>query len=111
MFGLPLDTERAFGEHDHMSRTRVRGSRAILLALVGAVLLGGPVARALAPTAMQPVTRRIYVVKPGDSLWSIATRVAAGRDPRLVVDAIGHRNHVVDGSIVPGQTLVIPAAA
>lgn len=29
-----------------------------------------------------------YVVQPGDTLWSIAQRVAPGDDPRAVVDAI-----------------------
>jgi len=49
------------------------------------------------------------VVRPGDTLWSIARRVAPGQDPRGVVDAIADANGVEAGSLVPGQTLVLPA--
>jgi len=49
------------------------------------------------------------VVRPGDTLWLIARRVAPGQDPRGVVDAIVGANGVEAGSLVPGQTLVLPA--
>jgi nucleoid-associated protein YgaU len=111
MFGSTLDTERVFGQDECVNRTRVRGTRMLVAAVVGAALLAGPVARALAPAATAPVARRVYIVKPGDSLWSIAVRVADGRDPRIVVDAIGDRNHVEGAAIVPGQTLIIPSIA
>jgi nucleoid-associated protein YgaU len=53
---------------------------------------------------------RTYTVHPGDTLWFIAVRVAGpDADPRPVVDAIASANHVT-GTIVPGQTLQIPAA-
>ncbi len=93
-----------------MSRTRVRRRR--LGVLVGlAVVAGvwaGPVANALGGSAPAPVSSQSYVVRAGDTLWSIAGRVAADRDPRSVVDAIATASHVEPGAIVPGQTLVIP---
>lgn len=50
-----------------------------------------------------------YVVRQGDTLWSIAARVAPERDPRSLVDAIAAVNDVSAGALVPGQTLSIPA--
>ncbi len=51
-----------------------------------------------------------HVVQPGDTVWSIASGVAGGRDPREVVAAIEDANGIDVGVIVPGQSLVIPAA-
>jgi nucleoid-associated protein YgaU len=93
-----------------MSRTRVRRHRSGLLITL-AVVVGvwaGPVANALGGSVPAPASSRSYVVRAGDTLWSIAGRVAADRDPRSVVDAISTANHVEPGAIVPGQTLVIP---
>ncbi len=53
----------------------------------------------------------MYVVRPGDTVWSIAVGVAGGADPRDVVDAIAVRNGIDAGDVVPGQALVIPRVA
>jgi hypothetical protein len=41
-----------------------------------------------------PIVGDVYVVQPGDNLWSIAQRLAPGGDPRPVVrnlrDRVGH---------------------
>ena len=50
-----------------------------------------------------------YVVKPGDTLWSIAARHYAG-DPRDAIYRIDRRNHLGASMIVPGQRLVLPSA-
>jgi hypothetical protein len=50
---------------------------------------------------------RHYVVKPGDTLWSIAERRFDG-DPREGVWELEQRNHLASASIVPGQVLVLP---
>jgi len=50
----------------------------------------------------------VYVVKPYDTLWSIASAHYAG-DPRDAVWRIERRNHVRDDLIRPGQRLVLPA--
>jgi LysM domain len=50
---------------------------------------------------------RAYVVKPADTLWSIAVANYAG-DPRAGVWELEHRNHLVGTTVVPGQKLVIP---
>jgi hypothetical protein len=43
------------------------------------------------------------VVQPGDTLWSIAERLAPDRDPREVVDALVEARG--SSTIVPGETL------
>jgi nucleoid-associated protein YgaU len=55
------------------------------------------------------VSSMSYLVRPGDTLWSIAERVSPGEDPRPLVDAIFAANRVEVGALVPGTTLVIPA--
>ncbi len=49
-----------------------------------------------------------YLVRPGDSLWSIATTHYAG-DPREGVWKIEQRNDLAGATIRPGERLVLPA--
>jgi LysM repeat protein len=51
--------------------------------------------------------RRI-VVRPGDTLWTIATRTYPG-DVREGVWRLEQRNGLQSATIVPGQQLVVPA--
>jgi LysM repeat protein len=48
-----------------------------------------------------------YIVKPGDSLWSIAADRYAG-DPREGVWKLQRRNGLEGAAIYPGQKLLIP---
>jgi len=50
---------------------------------------------------------RTYVVRPADTLWSIAAR-AYGGDPREGVWALEQRNHLRSATLEPGQRLVLP---
>ena len=50
---------------------------------------------------------RVYVVKPADTLWSIAARTYGG-DAREGVWKLEQRNHLRTATIVPGQRLVLP---
>ena len=111
MFGSGLDIERAFDHDSGMARTRVRRRRLIALSVtVGlAGILSGPVANAVGVGGSpDDGGSREYVVRPGDTLWSIAARTSPSMDPRIVVDAIASANDVDPGALVPGQELSIP---
>jgi LysM repeat protein len=51
--------------------------------------------------------KRIYVVRPGDTLWSVAQRTYSG-DPREGIWELEQRNHLASATIVPGEKLVVP---
>ena len=95
-----------------MTRTRVRRRRLTLtvsLTLVAAAW-AGPAVRALGlPEQPTRIARSSYVVREGDTLWTIARRLAPGSDPRPVVDLLSAMNGVDAGRLVPGQTLVVSA--
>jgi LysM repeat protein len=48
-----------------------------------------------------------YVVRPADTLWSIASSHYSG-DPRAAVWRLERRNHLSGTTLVPGQRLVLP---
>lgn len=74
---------------------------AVLLLLISLVV--GVVARP-SGGAGKPVG---YVVKPADTLWSIAAAHYAG-DPREGIWKLQRRNHLQTTTLVPGQRLVLP---
>jgi nucleoid-associated protein YgaU len=50
-----------------------------------------------------------YVVRSGDTLWSVAGGAYAGsHDPRQLVYRIEQRNHLAGADIHPGELLVLP---
>jgi Tfp pilus assembly protein FimV len=94
-----------------MHRTYVRRRLTVLaLGLVLVLAAGGPIARAIGVVdpASSLVSERTYVVRPGDSLWTIATTVAPDRDPRGVVLELEQANPGSGARLVPGQVLSIP---
>ena len=112
MFGSALDIEQPFGHDASMGRTRVRRRRLVALcAAIGVVgVLSGSVAHAVGVGGTpEAKASRTYVVRAGDTLWSIATRFEPSTDPRVVIDAIASANGVDPGALVPGQQLSIPS--
>jgi nucleoid-associated protein YgaU len=112
MFENGLDFEQAFEHHALMHRTHVRRRIVALAVVVGLGLIGtGQVAGALGSRseAIQRVGQRTYVVRQGDTLWAIASRITPAGDPRPVIQAIQDANGVDAGSLVPGSVLRIPA--
>ena len=110
MFDQMLASEQAFGSIRPMERTYVR--RRVALALAGAIALApwlAPLRAAVSGERPVRVASTTYVVHAGDSLWSIAERLAPTEDPRPMVDAIARANGLAAGDLVPGQSLVIPA--
>jgi nucleoid-associated protein YgaU len=91
-------------------RQRRRLAATLTVALVAGVW-AGPLGRIVAGAdGAGLASRSSYVVREGDTLWSIAKGVSPGEDPRPLVDAIASANGVDPGAIVPGQTLVVPSA-
>ncbi len=50
---------------------------------------------------------RVYVVRPADTLWTIAVEHYAG-DPREAVWKLQRRNDLTGKVLQPGQRLVLP---
>ena len=71
----------------------------IVMAQAG-VALGGST---LATPERRPTTLDHTIVRPGDSLWSVAQRLAPGEDPRPVVDALAQARH--GEPLSPGETV------
>jgi hypothetical protein len=97
-----------------VARTRVRRRRlaltGLIMGLTGALV--GPVGHGFVAATPRHVPHVRYVVRPGDTLWSIAVdRGPAGTDPRAVVDAIERENAVGPSTLVPGRLLLIPRSA
>jgi hypothetical protein len=66
---------------------------------------GGAPSAAGGPSSTAPVSATA-VVQPGDTLWSIAARIAPERDVRITVEQLVALNG--SSPIVPGQELVLP---
>jgi len=95
-----------------VNRTRVRRRRVAVTLVVASIGASWavPAVKALdAGSQPERVSSTSYVVRRGDTLWSIAERLSPGEDPRPVVDALAAVNGLDPGSLVPGQTLVVPS--
>ena len=75
----------------------------LLIVLVLAALAVGLVAHSSQGAGRE----RTYVVRPSDTLWSIAVRTHAG-DVREAVWEIEQRNHLRSATLQPGQRLRLP---
>jgi LysM repeat protein len=78
--------------------------KALILILAAAVAVG-----LLARSSHGAGPERTLVVRPGDTLWSIAARTYSG-DPREGVWELERRNHLAGATIVPGERLVLPSS-
>ena len=77
----------------------------VLLAVVASVMLFTTASRASGPRDAPAPT---VVVRPHDTLWSIATRTSPRHDPYATVAEIRRLNRL-DGYVVhPGDTLILP---
>jgi len=61
---------------------------------------------AVLPGSVRTPSGYLYVVKPGDTLWSIASRLEPGGDPRLLVAQLQSELH--GATLDPGARLVLP---
>ena len=87
-----------------LARTLLVLSLAVLLASVFGLSAGANTSdQKAAPTSFVQVT-----VAPGDTLWSLATRLADGGDVRALVDEIASVNSLATAEVQAGQKLRIP---
>ena len=96
-------------------RLTTRGYALVLLILVllllGAFAIGRSASsQATGPATSGPPALTQLTVQPGDTLWSIARRVAPQRDPRDVVSQIRRLNHLPSASVQAGRQLLLPVA-
>ena len=92
----------------HRAAAVYRRRRLAAAAIVfGVLVVVGQAGAALGGSSLAPVERRPHVVtvvvEPGDTLWSIAKRLAPERDTREVVDALVQARGT--STVMPGETL------
>jgi hypothetical protein len=85
-----------------------RGRVVVVVFTMALLLVGLTVFRATSGHAATGATR-IAVVEPGDTLWSLATRVAPHSDPRDTVEKIRILNHLPSADLQAGERLQLPA--
>ena len=89
-------------QHVYPRPRRRRGWGRVVLLAAALLVATGRLAYGSGPGASDTV-----VVRPGDTVWSIAAGRFAG-DPRPHVEAILVANHLGSPALRPGQTLRIP---
>jgi nucleoid-associated protein YgaU len=75
--------------------------------LLTLLLLAAVVAAVAARQSAGGGPETVYVVRPADTLWSIATSHYAG-DPREGIWKLQQRNHLGQATIWPGERLILP---
>ena len=76
-------------------------------AALGGLPLASPERRSTAvPASSGPATGTRVVVRPGDSLWSLAARLAPGEDLRPIVDELSSARG--GAPLVPGEVIRLP---
>lgn len=93
-----------------------RRGRAVLTTLaaaplvIAAAILGLQSGGAVANDTAASVSFETVTVAPGESLWSIAERLAPNADPRDVLLEIVALNGLPSSQVHPGQQLALPLA-
>jgi len=81
---------------------------AVITPVLLAVASGAQAANHGVPPSAVRAGMRQVVVKPGDSLWSIALRAEPKADPRVVVQQIMDYNALGNQVVLPGENLWVP---
>lgn len=107
----PVAAPEAVGRRARASAATYWRRRVAVAVLSAGIVVGaGQAGRALGGSPLATPGRRppvvAYVVRPGDSLWTVARRLAPGEDPRPVVDALAAARRGT--RLLPGETVVWP---
>jgi hypothetical protein len=99
-----IKSEIKLSRRGRLARTFVVLSLAVVMvSLLGARAGAGTQDQVGAPTSFIEIT-----VAPGDTLWSLASRLADNGDPRSLVDEITSVNSLGSSELQAGQKLRIP---
>jgi len=99
----------------HLRLRLTRRGRAVVTALLSLPLIAGALVFALngggaiASGQQTHVSFTYATVQSGQSLWSIAEKVAPSADPRDVIAAIVSLNQLHSAVVTPGQRIAIPS--
>ncbi|MHB8220160.1 MAG: LysM peptidoglycan-binding domain-containing protein [Acidimicrobiales bacterium] len=114
--GTDSSDRRRFGSRRLGSRRRIwRNRLAVALVVCGVTLLlalpvsalgGHPVGAPYGAVAGGPVGGLVYVVQPGDTLWTIARQFDQGGDARRLAVALEAR--LGSRVVVPGERIRVP---
>jgi hypothetical protein len=110
----PSGTSAAL-ESFHFSRVQLnrRGRLARTVVVLSLAIVLGSVVSAKAGAGTEAAASKAYsfitvTVAPGDTVWSLANRVAAGGDVRSLVSEIISANSLASVDLTAGQKLRIP---
>ena len=96
-------------------RVTRRGRAILVLAVITVAFAAftlGRIGSSQAATELKaPVPYAQTTVHTGETLWSVAKRVAPGHDPRAVVEQIRELNHLDSAGLQTGQQLLLPRNA
>lgn len=104
----PYRPPRRSIESDRGVRLTERGKRVVATALIGTGVAGFIAGRATAPESgpEQPEATVSYVVKPNDTIWSIASYAHGEGEIRPLVDKL--QDQMGGTEIHPGEVMQIP---
>ena len=89
-----------------------RGRTVLVLALLTLALVAFTLGRIGSSQAATGAPAQVpypqTTVHAGETLWSVAQRVAPGHDPRQVIAQISELNDLTGGSVRAGQQLLLP---
>ncbi len=95
-------------------RLTTRG-RVVVVAVAALLLLAafslGRVGSQAATRAGRAPAVTATTVHAGETLWSVAARIAPRNDPREVVSRLRQLNHLTGSDLLAGQQLLLPATA
>ena len=86
-----------------------RGRAVVVLAVLMAMLVAGfSLGHTPSQAESHVVKPRTVTVQAGETLWTLASRIAPHADPRLVIAEIQQLNHLRTPTVFGGQQLVVP---
>lgn len=88
-------------------RGRILLLSALVAVLFGAFSLGRSASEAAPQGQGQPAVEQVTVLS-GESLWTVARRIAPDNDPREVIAQIRRVNGLIDSQLRVGQQLLLP---